>query len=485
MAELFRDRRLLVLLALGFSAGVPLPLTGFTLRQWFSESGVSLAAIGLTALIGLAYALKFLWSPVLDHAPPPPLFRRLGQRRGWLACIQPLLIVAIAAMGFTDPTSTAAVTAAVAVLVAFLSASQDVVIDAYRIEILEERQQGYGLACYIWGYRFALLASNAGALALVATLGWDGVFLYCAALVLVGLLAVLLAREPARGEAAIMGWGAALQLLGGLAVVVSPILAMFWLWGKVAWAPLIPVIAYSMVFIVLRAMRERLRAAPPAWLVSLRERLFAPTLEFTTRPYWLVILLFVVLFKLGEALAGIMTAPFYRELGFTRMEVAGVASGFGLFAALAGALVGGFVVSKLGTGRALIATGILQMLSNLMYVALAETGRSMPMLWAQVGVENFTDGLADAAFVTYLSMLTSRSFTATQYALLSSLAAVPLRTLAGGAGWLAAPLGWSGFFLMTTAAALPAMAIMIWLIRRLPPDERRTDRPDPAAASLG
>ena len=159
----WRDRRFLVLLALGFSAGIPLPLTAFTLRQWLSESGVSLTAIGLTALIGLAYSLKFLWSPLLDHAPAP-FFRGLGRRRGWLASLQPALALSILGLGLTDPALDATRTVAVAVLVAFLSASQDIVVDAYRIEVLEERAQGYGLAFYVWGYRGALLASNAGAL---------------------------------------------------------------------------------------------------------------------------------------------------------------------------------------------------------------------------------------------------------------------------------------------------------------------------------
>lgn len=181
-APLLRDRRFLVLLALGFSAGVPLPLTAFTLRQWFSESGVSLTAIGLTALIGLAYAFKFLWAPVLDHAAPPA-FRWLGRRRGWLASIQPVLAAAILGLGFTDPVNAAQITVMVAVLVAFLSASQDIVVDAYRIEVLEESSQGYGLACYIWGYRAALLAANAGALTIAEFAGWTAAFAYCAALV--------------------------------------------------------------------------------------------------------------------------------------------------------------------------------------------------------------------------------------------------------------------------------------------------------------
>lgn len=411
MAQLLRDRRFLVLLALGFSAGVPLPLTAFTLRQWMSESGISLAAIGLTALIGLAYAFKFLWSPLLDHAPPPA-FGALGRRRGWLATIQPLLAAAILGLGMTNPGTAAEITVMVAVLVAFLSASQDIVVDAYRIEVLEERNQGYGLACYIWGYRGAMLASNAGALAVAEFAGWSIAFAYCAGLIGIGFLAVLLGPEPVSAPRQALSWAGRLRL-----AVIDP---------------------------------------------------FA---DFMRRRYWLAILLFIALFKLGEALAGIMTAPFYRSLGFSRLEVAAVGSVFGLFATLGGALAGGWVVAKLGTGRALVITGLGQMLSNLMYVALAQAGHSVPMLWAQVGIENFTDGLADAAFVTYLSALTSRSFTATQYALLSSLAAVPLRTLGASSGWLAEGLGWSWFFLLTTAAALPAMGIMLFLLRRLPPPE--------------
>ncbi|MCX8133942.1 MAG: MFS transporter [Roseococcus sp.] len=409
MAALLRDRRFLIMLALGFAAGVPLPLTGFVLRQWFSESQLSLAAIGFTALIGLAYSLKFLWSPVMDHAPPP-LFRGLGRRRGWLASLQPPLMLAIAAMGLTDPAQNAALTAAVAVLVAFLSASQDIVVDAYRIEILEEQQQGYGFACYVWGYRFALLAANAGALGMVGLVGWDGAFLYCAALVGVGFLAVLLAPEPQAPPREAMGWA------------------------------------------------RRLRVA-----------VVDPFRDFMGRRYWLAILLFVALFKLGEALAGIMTAPFYRQLGFTRGEVAAVASVFGLAMTLGGVVAGGWFVARIGTGRALVVTGLLQMLSNLMYVALYHAGRDIGMLYAQVGVENFTDGLADAAFVAYLTSLTRRAFSATQYALLSSLAAVPLRVLGGWSGQWAEALGWTWFFLMTTAAALPALFLMLFLLWRLPP----------------
>jgi len=409
-AALRPDRPLLVMLLLGFSAGLPLPLTGFTLRQWFSEANVPLGAIGLTALIGLAYSLKFLWAPVLDHAPPP--LPSLGRRRGWLAPVQLLLAAAIAALALTDPARNATGTVAAAVAVAFLSATQDITIDAFRIESLPLGRQGLGLAAYVWGYRIALLVANAGVLFSVERVGWRGAFLAMALLMSVGLATTLfLAREP-------------------------------------------------------RPPERAARSGIGAWLAA---AVVAPVRDFLCRPGAWLILGFVALFKLGEALAGIMTAPFYRALGFAREEVAAVSGVFGLLATLAGVTLGGVLVAGVGTGRALVVTGLGQMLSNLMYVALAEAGRSLPLLWAQVGIENATDGLADAAFVAYLSGLTSTAFTATQYALLSSLASLPLRTVGGLSGYLAEAMGWTRFFLLTTAAALPGLAIMLVLLRRFPP----------------
>ncbi|WP_291298280.1 AmpG family muropeptide MFS transporter [Elioraea sp.] len=415
MRALRIDRPLAVMLLLGFSAGLPLPLTGFTLRQWFAESNVPLGQIGLTALIGFSYSLKFLWAPLLDHARAP--LPALGRRRGWLAPVQALLAVAIAAMALTDPSRNATATVAVAVLIAFLSATQDIAIDAFRIESLPPERQGLGLAAYVWGYRIALLAANAGVLFMVGRTGWPGAFLAMAGLMAIGLATTLfLATEPPPPPGVSRaGWGN---------------------WVSAA--------------------------------------VVAPFRDFLSRPGAWLILAFVALFKLGEALAGIMTAPFYRSLGFSREDVAAVAGVFGLFATLAGVAVGGVLVAGIGTGRALVVTGVAQMLSNLMYVPLAESGRVVALLWAQVGVENATDGLADAAFVAYLSSLTSTAFTATQYALLSSLAALPLRTIGGASGYLAQAMGWTPFFLLTTAAALPGLAVMLVLLRRFPPASKET-----------
>ncbi|MFN4281866.1 MAG: AmpG family muropeptide MFS transporter [Alphaproteobacteria bacterium] len=421
-----------VMLFLGFAAGLPLPLTGFTLRQWLSESEATLAVIGLTASVGIAYSFKFLWSPLLDRLRPPPGFARLGRRRGWLLAIQLLLALAIAGLGLSDPRAAVQTTIALAVIVAYLSASQDIVIDAYRIERLAPEAQGAGLAAYIWGYRVALLAGNAGVLLLVGDIGWTGGYLAMAALMAVGIVCCLVMREPS--------------------------------------APAEPPLAGEGAFAKTAAF--------------LRRAVVAPLADFAKRDGWLWILLFVCLFKLGEALAGTMTAPFYRSLGYSRETVAGVSGVFGLVATLVGVAVGGLLVARLGTARALIGTGILQMVSNLMYVALAYGGGDVGMLWLQVGVENFTDGLADAAFVAYLSSLTRIAFTATQYALLSSLATVPLRTVGASSGWLADGMGWPLFFLMTTAAALPALAVMFYLLKRFPPGRGRLPASPPAGPPL-
>jgi PAT family beta-lactamase induction signal transducer AmpG len=296
--------------------------------------------------------------------------------------------------------------------VAFASASQDILIDALRIETIPQDKQSAGLAAYVWGYRLAMLASGAGALWLVELIGWPGALTCMAALPLVGVAATLASTEA---------------------------------------------------------------TPPPRPAMTLREEfhtaIIGPIRSFVRHPGWLWILLFVALFKLGEALAGVMTAPFYRALGFARTEVATVSGVFGLFAIVAGATTGWALVAGLGVGRSLVLTGITQMLSNLMYVALARAGHSLPMLYVQVGIENFTDGLADAAFLTYLSGLTDIAFTATQYALLSSLSGLPASTLGASSGLLAQALGWERFFLLTTVAALPAMAIMLHLLRRFPPGQ--------------
>ncbi len=405
------DRRLLTMGAYGAVCGLPLPLSGFTLRQWLSEGQVSLTLIGATASIGLAYVLKFLWSPLLDQVSPPLGLARFGRRRGWLLLIQPLLALSCLRLALSDPAAAPGMLLATAALVAFLSASQDVVVDAWRVESFPERMQGIALAAYVWGYRLALLVSGAGAIGLVGALGWPGSLTVMAVLVGAGVLVTLAANEP-----------------------------------QVATLP-----------DTTLAFGARLRAA-----------VVDPFVDFLGRPSAARILAFVMLFKLGEAFAHTMAVPFYRAMGFDRAQVALATGVPSLLASLLGAAAGGWLVVKIGTGRALVITGFVQMASMGLYFALAESGGDGRILLAKIILENIAEAMADAAFLTYLSTLCSTRFTATQYALLSSLAAVGLRTIGGFSGRLAEALGWPLFYAMTIVAALPAMLVMVSLLRRPP-----------------
>ena len=411
---LLADRRLWLMGAYGFFSGLPLPLSGFTFRLWLSEGGVSLALIGLTANVGLAYSLKFLWAPVLDQARPPGPLGRLGRRRGWLAAIQPALALAALLLALSHPNRAPAGAIAAAGLVAFLSASQDIVIDAWRIETFPPRAQGAAMAAYVWGYRLALLISGAGVIAAAGRLGWHGALVAVAGLLALAPLVTLLAPEPA--------------------VTVRAVAARF---------------------------GARLRAA-----------VTEPLREILARPGAPTILGFVALFKLGEAMAGVMTAPFYTHLGFNRAAIAVANGPLALAATFAGTALGGWLVARIGVGRALLATGWVQTASMGMYLILAASAGKAHVLVATVGVEAFAEGMADAAFITYLSGLCSPGFSATQYALLSSLAAIALRTVGGLSGFLAAETGWTLFYALAMFAALPAMGLMLRLLHRYPPAER-------------
>jgi MFS transporter, PAT family, beta-lactamase induction signal transducer AmpG len=408
------DRRLWMMAAYGFAAGLPLPLSTFTLRYWLSESGATLSVIGLTANIGLAYSLKFLWSPVFDQVLPPGPMRRLGRRRGWLATIQPLLALAAGILALTNPAASPATSIAAAAAVAFLSASQDIAIDAWRIETFPQRLQGAALAAYVWGYRFAMLAATTGVIWASGFAGWHIALLGIALLLLLGPLVTLLAAEPA---------GQAVRIADG---------------GTLA--------------------------------ARARRAVIDPLLDFLTRPGAIMILAFVALFKLGEAMGGIMTAPFYRSLGFTRDAIAATGP-FSLVGTLTGIAFGGWLVSRIGVGRALLWTGTAQTLAMAMYEVLAHAPGDQAVLYLTVAIEAFAQGMADAAFLTYLSGLCSRAFTATHYALLSSVPALAIHTVGGFSGVVAGAVGWPAFYGICIFAALPAMALMIVLLRRYPPDD--------------
>ena len=413
----YREPRLIAILLMGFSSGLPLALTGATLSLRLADIGVSLTAIGLFTLVRFSYSCKFLWSPLIDRLPIPMLTARLGRRRSWALALQAALVLAILALGVTDPREDPWPTALAAVAVAFLSASQDIVIDAYRIELLRPEEQGAGAAATQWGYRFGMLASGAGALYAASFGGWTFAYVVMAALMLVGMATVWLTPEPAGIDDPQPNAGET-----GL---------------------------------------ERLEA----WLAR---AVVAPFVDLVRRngPSGLVvILLFTVLYKLGEAVAGTMSNPLYVLLGFTKVEIATVAKIYGVAATLAGVAAGGIMVARLGVLRALLFSGVLQMLSNLMYVAQVWAGHDVFVLTLTIGTENLTNGMGSAAFVAYLSGLCNTAFTATQYALLTSLMTIGINLLSASGGYLADQLGWIPFFLITSAACLPGLALLLWIMR--------------------
>jgi len=408
--SVYADRRQLVILLMGFSSGLPLLLGFSTLSYWMAKEGVTLTAIGGLLAVSTPYSLKFLWAPVIDHGRLPFLTERLGRRRGWMLAIQVLLAISIVLLGAGDPRGDIAWIAVMAFVMAFLSASQDIVIDAYRIDILQEREQGAGAAMTQAGYRFGLLASGAGAIALADFLDWFWIYTIMASLIGVGMIAVLIAPEPETPAS-----------------------------GQERPA---------------RSMTSTLKAT-----------VVEPLSEFMSRSGAWWILIFVLFYKYGDAVAGAMANPFYHQIGFSGVEIASVTKLFGVIATLAGIAAGGVFVAKAGVLAALLAGGSLPAITNLLFAWLAHTGADLTLLAVAVGADNFTGGLGSTAFVAYLSGLCHVSCTATQYALLTSLMAFGRTLLATGAGAMAEWLGWAGFFVATTALAVPGLLLLLWLKR--------------------
>jgi MFS transporter, PAT family, beta-lactamase induction signal transducer AmpG len=403
----YTEPRVLEVLALGFASGLPLLLTYSTLSAWLATNGVRRAAIGTFALVGTPYALKFLWAPLMDRVPPP---LPLGRRRGWGITIQIPLIGAILALGLCNPKHSLSLMAALSVLVAFLSASQDIVIDAWRVESLNADQQAPGAAMIQSGYRIGMLVSGAGGLFIAAYGGWFAAYATMAALVGVGLLVFLLGPEPkVYGESSSSGSG---------------------------W----------------RAIR-----------LSFSTAVIGPFRDFMHRPLWPVILIAIFGYKMGEGMAGVMSTPLYISLGFSLPEIATASKIFGFFSIVAGALIGGVVTTSFGIRRSLILCGVLQSIGNLFFVLQAVGGHRIGYLALCVTAENLTGAMAGTALVTYLSSLCSPAFTATQYALLASLASLARTVVGSSGGVLSEKIGWVQFFALTSLVGLPAILLFLWI----------------------
>ncbi|MGH3827070.1 MAG: AmpG family muropeptide MFS transporter [Pseudonocardiaceae bacterium] len=410
----YREPRLRIIFLMGFASGLPLALTGATLAIWLTELRMSLTSIGLFAMLGVPYNVKFVWAPLFDRVPIPMLTRLLGRRRSWLLVVQIGLAGAIMALGATRPEKAPIWTVLAALAVAFLSASQDVIIDAYRIETAGEHEQGAAAAMTQYGYRLGMLASGAGALFLASVLPWSRVYAAMAGLLAVGLVTTLLAPEP----------------------------------------------------------RAAAMATPSAELPGcLRDAIVTPFVEFLRRQgvaVAVVVLAFIVLYTLGDAFAGSMANPFYLTIGFSKVEIATVIKTFGLGATLTGVFLGGLAVGRYGVMKALLVCGICQALSNLMFATQALAGHDVRVLVCTVTIENLTGGMASAALIAYLAVLCNVTYAATQYAFFTSFMAFGRTVLASTGGWVADHTTWVDFFAMSTLLAVPGLAILGWMMHRFP-----------------
>ena len=390
--------RMLIALLMGFSSGLPLLLTGSVLQAWLKDGGIDLTRIGLFALVGLPYTLKFLWSPLFDRYALP-----LGRRRGWMALMQLSVAGALLLLSMTQPAADHLWLVMLAgLLVTFFAASQDIVIDAYRRESMAESELGLGSALYVNGYRVGMLLAGGGGLILADWMSFEAMYRLMAVFMAACVVVTLLAPEPPLPEG-----------------------------------------------------RPR----------NLREAVVLPFRDYFSRDGAWLILAFILLYKLGDTMASAMTTPFYLDLGYTKTEIGAVVKLFGFWATLAGGTLGGLWILRAGMHRVLWLFGFGQMISTFGFVVLAQLPPSEVALAAVVAIENLTAGMGTAAFVGFMAALTDRRFTATQYALLSSLMGVPRVLLSAPTGWLAQTLGWSGFFLLCVLIAIPGLLMLRWVTR--------------------
>ena len=425
---IYKDTRILGIIFLGFSSGVPLLLTGSLLQAWLTQENIDLTSIGLFSLVGLPYTLKFLWAPLIDNLRIPILTTLLGRRRSWLVFLQACLIVATLVLAFSDPTQNLAAVALAALLVAFASASYDIIVDAYRIEICDEKNMAAGAATYVYGYRVAMWLTGFSSFIIADIFGWSVSYIVMAAFILIGTATAFLMREPA------------------IVPESEP------------------------------AISHPARQNYQQWL---QRSVIAPFLDFMSKPNWKIIIMFTVLYKFGDSLAGAMTNPFYIQTGFTLTEIAEIVNTFGTVATFVGLFFGGWLLAATTMYKSLWVCGLLQMASNLMFAAQASIGHDLAFLAVTIGVENIASGMGTAVFVAYLSSLCNISYTATQYALLTSLSAVARTVLVAPAGWLVDQVGWFEFFIVTTGAAVPGLLLLWWLSRTQPLPDNQGAQPKP------
>lgn len=424
----YTQPRVIAMLFLGFSAGLPFLLVFSTLSAWLTESGINRATIGFFSWIGITYSIKVIWAPVIDRLPFPMLTKRLGKRRGWMLAAQAGMACGLLGMALTDPRADLILLALFGLLVAFSSATLDVALDAFRIESIDTEYQGAMAATYILGYRLALLVAGAGAFYIAEYSGWSWSYMVMAMLTSVGMVTVLLVAEPEHKVSK-----ATLEQEAHTAAIIN----------RTGHLP------------------SRLQQLQ-VWFSS---AVISPFVDFFTRYGKLafIILLFIGIYRVSDITMGVMANPFYLDLGFSKPDIANIAKVFGFFMSIAGAAAGGIFVVRFGIHRPLILGAILVAVTNLLFTYMATLGPDKVWLAIVISADNFSGGLAGAAFIAYLSSLTNAAYTATQYALFSSLMTLPAKVLGGFSGVIVEAYGYEWFFSYAALLGVPAILVAIYL----------------------
>ena len=435
--KVYLKPRVLGMLFLGFSAGLPLLLVGGTFTAWLSDVGIELAAIGFLSWVGMAHSIKIFWAPLIDRAPLPLLSRLLGRRRAWMLLAQLVIAGAVLGMALTDPLDNLGMVALWAVLAAFGSATQDVAIDAYRVEAEARHRQAAMAATYVTGYRVAMLAAGAGALHLAAFDSWVLAYSVMAILMGVGVATTLIIAEPA--------------------VSISASTQLF---------------EQRVADYLERTQHSGWQRNLTAWFIG---AIVCPFAEFFQRygKAALLVLAFVATFRISDIFMGVMANPFYLDLGFTKVQIGNIAAAFGLGMTLLGAGLGGLLVARFGIARILLLTAFMAPITNLAFAWLASIGPQISGLVLVIIADNITGGLAISVFIAYLSSLTNTAYTATQYALFSSLMTLPGQFAAGFTGVMVSYMGWTPFFITSALAGVPAIILAALLLKYAHPDRVR------------
>ena len=397
------------MLFLGFSAGLPFPLVFATLTAWLASVEIGIAEISMFAWVGIVYAIKFLWAPIVDKLSLPLLSRLLGRRRAWMLSTQFAVLLGLLIISSVNPMENLSLFAVFSVLIAFASATQDIAIDAYRIEIINNRFQGAMAAAYQLGYRVAVLIAGAGTLYIAAFNTWNFAYKVMSFFMLVGIITTLLISEP--------------------------------------------------------RLQSRKKRSAMTWL---KEAVIEPFSEFFFRNgYWSIVLLMMIgLYRVSDLILGIVANPFFLDVGFELTEIASTTQVFGIGVTIFGAFVGGLAVAKYEIGRPLILGSILLVITNLFYIFLIGSGPDIRYLILTISVDNFALGFSGSVFIAFLSSLTSRKYTATQYALFSSLMTLPGKAISGFSGQFIETVGWYNFFLYAALAGVPAIIFTFIVVKK-------------------